>query len=257
MDYYDFKGNTKKAGEAGKKAELLLPYITNEDFITLYYLLRATQLLNKGEYKEALRHIDISIERHPSKDSPLYLLLFKKVIKSEILAKLGELEKALDLAENSYKGLKKIYPNELHYKVLRTEIGIAFIYLKQGKLDDSLHLITSVIGGLSKFYKTPYESSLQPFPHVILGEIYEKRNDLLKALEEYKKAEEVYAHIFKTVEVDDISYLYKNLAVLGEKMKDEYTIKKYLHLLTDHFGLDHPKTIETIKYLDDHGYSAL
>lgn len=97
---------------------------------------------------------------------------------------------------------------------------------------------------------------MQPFPHIILGEIYERQNNLQRAQDEYKNAEEIYSHIFKTIEVDDISYLYKNYVMLGAKMKDEGMIKKYLQLLTDHFGLDHRRTKEAIQYLDEHKVPA-
>lgn len=256
MDYYDYKGDTKRAEAAGKKAETLLPYINNEDYITLYYLIRATQLSNKGDYKNALNHIEISIEKSP-RDMPPYLLLFKQVIKAEILTRLGELEKALALAKESHKNLRKIYLNEVNYKILRTELALAFILLKQGKLNEASQFITSTQEGLREFYKKPYESPLQAFPHIIQGEIHEAQHDLIKALEEYKKAEEVYTHIFRTVEVDDISYLYKNLIILGEKMNHDFLSKHYLERLIEHFGLDHTRTIESLQYLDKHKRSVL
>ncbi|HUX79885.1 MAG TPA: NB-ARC domain-containing protein [Alphaproteobacteria bacterium] len=250
MDFYNLKGDLKKAEGAARKAEHLLPHISNVNYIALYYFIRAAQLLNKGDYTEALRHIDLSIEKLPATDFPPYVHFFKKVFKAEILAKLGELEKASMLAEANYKGLKKVYPHEANYKILKTEIALAFIYLKQGKLEKSFHFLTSVMSGLNTFYKKPYESPLQGGPHILLGEIYEKQNDFLKALSEYKKAEEIYNNIFSTIEVDDMSYLYKNLSILGEKLRDDFITQTYFQLLLKYFGRDHFRTQEVVDYLE-------
>lgn len=253
MDYYNLKGDLKKAEKAAKKAEHLLPYINDVNYIALYYFIRSSQLINKGEYSEALRHIDLSIEKLPATDFPPYVHFFKKVMKAEILAKLGELEKASKLAEINYKGLKKIYPHAANYKILKSEIILAFIYLKQGRLEEASNYIKSVIDGLNTFYKKPYESPLQVGPHLLLGELYEKQNEFLKALTEYNKAEDIYRHIYSTVEVDDMSYLYKNMAILGEKIRDDFITKQYFHLLLTHFGRNHPKTQEVADYLEEKG----
>lgn len=137
MDFYNIKGMLKKAAEASKKAELLLPHITNTTFLSLYHLIRSSQLSTSGDYEEALKHIDISIEKFPSTNFPTYLYLSKRVIKAEILAKLEELDKALDLATISYKGLQKIYPNEVNHKLLKAETVLSFIFLKQGRAEES------------------------------------------------------------------------------------------------------------------------
>ncbi|MBY0500423.1 MAG: hypothetical protein K2P93_00270 [Alphaproteobacteria bacterium] len=252
MDYYNLTGDLQKGEVVAKKAEILLPDMSDVNYIALYHFIRSTQLLNQGKYKEALKHVDISIEKLPATDFPPYVHSFKKITKAEILTKLGRLDEASKLAEINYKGLKKIYPTMITYKILKAKNILALIYFKQERLEDSYSIIQSIIEGLNTFYQKPYESPLQAFPYIILGEIYEKRKNFIKALEEYKKAEDVYTHIFKTVEVDDISYLYKNLIILGEKMNDDFLSKHYLERLIEHFGLDHTRTIESLQYLDKH-----
>lgn len=253
MEFYTNKGDLKKAEEAGKKAELLLPHINYPTYLILYYFMRSFQLLNKGDYKEALTHIDLAIEKFPSTDFPDHFHLFNKIVKAEILSRMGELNQALDLATESYNEFKKYYPNDSNFKLFRTEMILAYIYLKQGNLSESKRLINSAIKGLNIVFDKPDENPTQGFSHIILGEIHEKQNDFLKALNAYVKAEEIYNHIFKTVELDDVSYLYKNLAILGEKVKDDFITKKYFHLLLKHFGRSHPRTQEVVDYLVEKG----
>lgn len=250
MDFYNIKGMLKKAAEASKKAELLLPHITNATFLSLYYLIRSSQLSTSGNYNEALQHIDICLEKFPSTNFPTYLYLSKRVIKAEILAKLEELDKALDLAKISYKGLQKIYPNEVNHKLLKAETVLSFIFLKQGKTEDSFNLMQSIMSKFNNYFSNPYENVMQGFTHVVLGEIYERKNSLLDALNEYKKAEDIYGHIYSTIEVDDMSYLYKNLAILGEKLRDDFITQTYFQLLLKHFGRDHFRTQEVVDYLE-------
>ncbi len=128
--------------------------------------------------------------------------------------------------------------------------------LKQGDLKKAEALVSPALKGFNDLFKKEDENSVQGFSHIILGELYEKQLNLSKALEHYKKAEEIYTHLFKTIEVDDLSYLYKNFVLLGEKMKDELIIKKYLQLLTEHFHLGNPNTKEAMLYLDEQNVPA-
>lgn len=91
---------------------------------------------------------------------------------------------------------------------------------------------------------------MQGFTHVVLGEIYERKNKLQDALNEYKKAEDIYDHIYSTIEVDDMSYLYKNMAILGEKLRDDFITQTYFQLLLKHFGRDHFRTQQVVDYLE-------
>ena len=126
----------------------------------------------------------------------------------------------------------------------------SLILLKQQKEKDAQPLIESTINKLETLFKKPDENPIQGFSHVILGEIYEKQNHLVQALNEYKKAEDIYGHIYSTIEVDDMSYLYKNLAILGEKLRDDFITHTYFQLLLKHFGRDHFRTQEVVDYLE-------
>jgi hypothetical protein len=70
MDFYANKGNFKKADEAAKKAEMLLPSISQPTYLILYYFMRSFQLLTKGDFPEALKHVDVAISKFPSTDFP-------------------------------------------------------------------------------------------------------------------------------------------------------------------------------------------
>ncbi|MBP9692606.1 MAG: hypothetical protein KBD90_04665 [Alphaproteobacteria bacterium] len=257
MDFYTLRGNLIKAEAAGEKAKNLLPQIHNMNYVTLYYFMRAVLFLNRGDYEEALKHINASLEEQRSDDFPAYFRFYKNIIKCEILAKRGDLENAFNIAEENYKKLRKVYKKNINYKILKSESILAFIYLKQGKLENAVSALKPLLEKLDIFFHNSYENPTQGFSHMMRGEAYDKQGNYPKALEEYKKAEDVYTHIFKTVEVDDMSYLYKNLVILGEKMNDDFLSKHYLERLVEHFGLDHIRTIESLQYLDKHKRSIL
>ncbi|MBA3814574.1 MAG: tetratricopeptide repeat protein [Alphaproteobacteria bacterium] len=251
MDFYNVKGMFKKAAESGKKAELLLPHINNVTFLSLYYFMRSFQLFTIGNYEEALKHVDISIEKYSTTDFPEHFHIFNKIFKAEILARSGALAKSLELIEANRMNFTKFYPNESNFKVLRMDSVRAFIYLKQGKLKESFDLISSTIDGFNSLFKKDNENAIQGFTHIVLGEIYEKQNDFHHAMQTYKKAEEIYNHIFSEIDGADISYLYKNMAILGEKVRDDFITQKYFQLLLKHFGRDHVRTQEVVDYLEE------
>jgi tetratricopeptide (TPR) repeat protein len=257
MDFYNVKGDLKKAEDTAKKSELLVQYITHPTYIALYYFSRFYQLYNKGDYKEAHRHINLAINKFPSTDLPENFQLFIKILNTEILTRLGDLEKAVELHELNYNKFIKNYPHESKYKRLRVEVTRALIFLKKNNLVKSYQIIKPAIEGYDELYKKTDENPIQGFSHIILGEIYEGQNEFTKALEEYRKAEKIYTQIFKTIEVDDFSYLYKNLILLSAKMKDNLTTKRYLKLLIDNFGFDHPRTLELMNTLDDQDFKVL
>lgn len=250
MDFYNVKGMLKKAAEAGQEAELLLPHINNVTFLSLYYFMRSFQLFTIGEYEAALKHVNISVEKYASTDFPEHFHLFNKIFKAEILARSGELTKGLELIEANRVNFQKFYPNESNFKILRMDAVRAFIYLKQGKLKESMDLITSTIDGFNSLFKKNNENAIQGFSLIVLGELYENQNDFLYALEAYKKAEKIYNHIFSERDAADVSYLYKNMAILGEKLKDDFITQTYFQLLLKHFGRKHIRTQEVIDYLE-------
>lgn len=251
MDFYTTKGNIKKAEEAGKKAEHLLPHITPPSLLALYYFMRCLHFLNIGNYQEALRHVEIAIQKYPTSDFPEHFHIFNKIIKAEILARSGQLDEALQLIDENFKQFKKYYPNESNFKILRMNMVRSFVYMKQDKFNESFSLIRETIDRLNKLFKKTNENPVQGFSHIILGELYEAEDNLEYALREYKKAEAIYNHIFRTAKVDDMSYLYKNLAMLGAKMRDEAMTRHYLKAQIDNFGFDHPRTKEIFKHLDE------
>lgn len=250
MDFYTMKGNLKKTQETSDKAERLLPFIKQPTYLALFYFMQSFYFFNQGKYAEALKYINISIEKFPSTTLPEHFHIFNKIIKAEMLARLGELDAAIELLEENYRDLNKFYPNESNYKLLRVETIKSLILLKQEKVEDALGLIKPTINKLEILFKKPDENPIQGFAHLILGEAYEKQNNLIQALSEYKKAEEIYSHIYATVEVDDMSYLYKNLAILGEKLRDDFITHTYFQLLLKYFGRDHFRTQEVVDYLE-------
>lgn len=81
------------------------------------------QIITKGYYEETLKHVNISIEKYPSEDLPEHCHIFNKIFKAEILARSGNLTKSLELIEANRIKLKKFYPNDFNFKILRMDVS--------------------------------------------------------------------------------------------------------------------------------------
>ena len=93
----------------------------------------------------------------------------------------------------------------------------------------------------------------QAFAHLVFGEFYDLSKEYEKAKDHYLKSEAIYEQLLQNKTIDDVSFLYKQLALLGVSLKDDALTHIYLkkHLKT--FGFQHPRTQEIIDYLDRKG----
>ena len=121
---------------------------------------------------------------------------------------------------------------------------------KKKDLDTALDYLTQSLQEYKEFFRHDKKHRLQGRAHLARGKAYKAKNDYKEALREYLLSEEIYDLIMKEKKIDDISDLYKELAMLGVDLKDEELTNKYLKAHTKTFGLDHSRTKEIFHFLD-------
>ena len=89
--------------------------------------------------------------------------------------------------------------------------------------------------------------------HLALGKAHTLNKDYAEALKACLFSEEIYDVVLKEKKIDDVSDLYKELALLGIYMKDDGLTHKYLKAHINIFGHSHPRTQEILHALDGHG----
>lgn len=249
-DYYSIQGNIAHALKALKKAEPLLNDVNNPSYNCIFYSVYANMLMHQGQNEQALSLIDQSLKKIHEGNLPEAPYLFVKISKAEILSRLKKYEESLKLATLCYNELMKICNNEYDYKSVRLQITMAASYLSIDDLDKGLKHIIQAIENCNKLVNGSDKIFLQGWAHLVLGEIYEKKQNLLKAWREYRIAERIYDKITSVKEFDDISRLYSKLAIISAKKRRIDLTRKYLLLHIEHFGMDHPRTKDIILFLD-------
>jgi len=68
-----------------------------------------------------------------------------------------------------------------------------------------------------------------------------------QAKKHYLLSEQIFEKALKNKKIDDVSELYKMLAILGMDAPDELLVHTYSKKQLDTFGVYHPKTIEPEK----------
>lgn len=186
---------------------------------------------------------------------PVYhFVLYQKV---ETLIKLGRLKEAKETLDHFEDVVMKFFQKRTHANLANIYIFKNLISLAQHKLNDKA--FDSFKEAL-KIYETLYHGKEnhrnQARAHLTLGKAYIFKKDYTKALESYLLSEKIYNALLKGNKIDDVSDLYKELALLGISLKDDGLTHHYLKAHIDTFGQAHPRTQEILHMLDKNGLVA-
>ncbi len=116
----------------------------------------------------------------------------------------------------------------------------------KGYLNKSIEILEAIFRG-------PDKHRNQAFAHLLLGKLYHQHKDYRQAKLHYLQSEAIYDKILKKKRIEDVSDLYKQLAILGMDAPDEALTHMYLKKHIKVFGLDHPGTLAITVYADERG----
>lgn len=247
-------GKIKEAISLCDRLEETLKTTNNKSEKIAFLGVSAMTRLKYGQYDQTLKDINyclelIAKEKGDEKFVPLLMLA-----KAHCLLYQAQPQKAYEIVETYYPHLLEIFTSPDCMVVVKSRFVKGACLASFGKLDEAQHIVEQSLESYEK--STGFENdSLKGMGYRILGEIFEAKGNLTKAYEKYNKAEVLYEKILQGKNLDDISRLYTQLAILGAKQGDDVMVKKYLSLHIENFGLAHPRTFEIKKYLESQNLS--
>ena len=250
MQYYCAIGELDSCVPLLSEGGRLLEISQSLSYNALFIYAASLYFVDKGDNRQAVEFIQKhqKIIDQLASYSPFRLYISRLLV--EILVREKKEEEAQELLKALEQGGHAFYKDRentfyAHLDVLKAQCLFKTPHIKQAKdfLHKALEIYAHMFGGEAKHRK-------QAFSHFVLGEFYELTQDYKNAKAHYLKSEIIYDALLKHKALDDVSLLYKQLAMLGITLREEEVTHIYLkkHLRT--FGLQHPRTQEIIHQLD-------
>ena len=213
-------------------------------------------LIDKGDIQEAIEVIEN--HKHLLEDLTLYpsiqFFIFSQL--AEAYLKKGSILEAQKIIKLSRKHGEEFYGTKenLFFANITLLEGACLIGGSEPSREAEL-LIKKAMSIYEKIFEGEDKHRNQAFGHLILGKFYALRQDYSQAKEHYMISEKIFDNALKNKKIDDVSEVYKLLAILGADSRDEGLTHTYFKKQLELFGLEHPKTQEIILYLDKNGLS--
>lgn len=254
VQYHFLKGEIKKCDQYIKKGILLLKHSQSQSYNSLFLYTYAFYLTDKGEYQKAVEAIEDNNFRFDLSGTYPSLRLYIRLQKVIALLKQNNVKGATQALQHLYAGARSFFADEMNYFFANLMVMEAYLsILKNTKLESLEDNIKQALERYANIFKGENKHRNQAFAHMILGKFYSAQGRYQEALKVYKQSEAIFDRLFTVKEVDDLSHLYTDLALLGIKMKKDYLTQTYLQRHIKNFGMDHPRTREIILELDRFG----
>lgn len=257
--YHALRGETSRAAEFINRGKAIFKKSKSEHYNSFYLYNCSYVLSDQGKLEESmdiLQKVKITPQFGADYPTLYHGILCQKI---EILIKqrrLEEAQKNLDEYENI---IKKFYQeryktyvglgNVLYFK------GVMSLY-KKTDISKVIQYLSEAIKHYDKVLRGDKKIRHQGRVHLLLGKACAHNKDFKNALKEYLLSEDIYDRVLKEKTIDEVSDLYMELAIIGEKLKDETLTQKYLTAHIETFGLDHPRTEKILKHLDQVNLAA-
>jgi tetratricopeptide (TPR) repeat protein len=250
------QGEYKKSIEIIRKAEKLLNAVKSESYKNLFFFVNAFILCEGEDYSSANKWINQAIER-VEKEENMPLRVYIKNMKAWTDLRLGKLESAYQWALETQKQALEIFEEKNNDAITWALIIKAVYKKKKGDLDGAEKEIRESLERLTRNYGGSFETEDQAYGHIILGNIYVRKDQLVEAKNAYEIAEKIYGQIYSTVEGYGPCELYTNSAILGAKIKDDFLAKHYFDLHKKHFAEDSAGEKNILQAFEDNNVEIL
>lgn len=242
----------QKLVEIGRK---LLPLSQSSADNALYVYATTMFLLDQGEIVKTINLIRSheTLWEQQALYPPIRYFILNQF--AEALIKQGDVEEAKNVLSQSEKYSKEFYEQNAQNNF----IGKLYLLKAACQLNNpesfesTKALIKKGLSAYEKFHKGGNKHRTEAFGYLLLGKLHHFHKYYTQAKVCYLKSEEVFEKILKNKKVDDVSDLYKQLAILGVDTANEALTHTYLKKQMATFGLEHPKTKEIMIYLDKKG----
>ncbi|MDP3441510.1 MAG: hypothetical protein Q8T08_01510, partial [Ignavibacteria bacterium] len=253
IQYYVARGEWEKTGELIKNGEKLCKNLPCESCICFFLYALSLTLSDQGKFQQALDVINkvnvyplLSVE-YP----PIYHGVTLQKI--ETLIKLGKIDEAKTSLSDLEKKLKEFYGKKTTAQAYVLILKSMVLLRQAEERPQAFEMIKDALEMYNKSFQGQIRHRAQARAHMVFGKAHSINEEHEKALKEYLLSEKIYNAVLKENRIDDVSDLYKELAILGAKIKNEALVHKYLNAHIHTFGHSHPRTEEIILYLDKAG----
>lgn len=254
-----YSGRVREAEPYIDKTEMLIkkPGFPKVN-LSVFYFIKAKYYLENGQYEEALKQIEYSIktieEGFNESKSVIFTSIPDKLLKSEILLRMGKKEEAYSIANKVHEASLGIIEkdHELYSRILLTlsSAEVANGNIKQAKIH--VKKATTIIKNkydMSENHLLRQDDDLAS-ALIIEGDINHEEGNKSEALREYLEAKEIlHTRYENIVEVDKLNELYMKIFMVALESNDKYLVDKFFELNKSHFGIKHPRTERMIGLL--------
>jgi len=254
VQYYTLRGETDIAETFINKGKDLFNETESLSYKSFFIWAWALVLTDKGSFEDSVQVLDRAKglpNLFPSWEQGLLQQRIENFIKQGKLKDASKILKEYEkVISEFFQGRKNIaLGNALFFK------GAILTY-KEKNISTAFHYLTEALKVYEEFFRDSKKHRIQARAHLALGKAYSIKKDFKNARQEYLLSEEIYDAVLKEKKIDDVSGLYKELAILGAEMKDEALVHKYLKAHIDTFGRMHHRTKEILLYLDQNGLTV-
>lgn len=250
IQYRAMRGEWEKTKDLVEQGKRIIPSLPCDSCICFFIYAWAITLNDQGKFQQALDALNItnaypmlSIEYPPTYQG----VTLQKI---EALIKLGKLDEARNHIKELEKKLKEFYAKKTAVLAYLLTLKSMVLFRHPRERPQAFEIIKDALEIYNQSFRSPIRHRAQARTHLALGKAYTIQHDFPNALKAYLMSDKIYTAVLKSKNIDDVSDLYKDLAILGVDMEDEALTHKYLNAHTKTFGLDHPRTKEIFHYLD-------
>ena len=227
--YYSYLGKTNVAETLIERGKKIFERSTSEVFNCLFFHAWAFVLNDQGKFEDSLNVLKKVSQYSTLSINYPTVELFILYQKARALIKLNRLEDAHNTLTECEEKAKVFYQTRkdiyfAHISVLKTLLLIN----RNKEIRKSIENLKIALQTYKDFFHGNDKHSAQARAHFALGKAYANQKNYAKALQEFLLSDDVYNKILKEKKIDDVSELYKDLTLLGVKMKDEKIVHTYL-----------------------------
>ena len=239
------KGDDKKAKFYIDKGASLLERSESEVYKVLFLYANSIYLSNKGELPESLSTINEAEKYLPIiKDYPTFEFYLMRQ-KGNILIKLEKYQQASVIVDECQQKISNFFqnrPNTIIAANLVLQGLIKAEYEQNYKMGEKL--ILEAIEISKKFFRGSDKHLVQAIEHLSLGRVLEHQQSYKQAIEEYLISEKIFRNFMTYLNIDDVSLLYYQLAMINVKLNNIKNVYIYFEKHSELFGIEHHRSKE-------------
>lgn len=256
IQYHAMRGENKKAEKFIQPGNKIFKELKSTGHNCFFIYTWAMILNDQGKFQQALDVLNktnsypmLSIE-HP----PVYHGILQQKIEAFIkLEKFNEARKHLREFEQK---INEFYSKKSIILAYMLTLKSMVLLRHPRERPQAFQAIKEALEIYNQSFQNPIKHRAQARAHLALGKAYVAQNDFSNALKAYLMSDKIYTTVLKNKEIDDVSDLYKDLVILGAKMRDEAIVHEYLKAHIQTFGRMHPRTKEILLFLNQNGLTV-